>query len=140
MRGPNYLLAFISQVALLQAHHLRVIPLYIILFTLASIANVLQYCSQQCFQGRQLFKQINAYFSKSTLNYFIVLFLEKTALLPQCSAYFSSTTASICTALLWDSSAPLYYKCLFQHYYRSICIALLWDSSALLYYKCLFQH
>ena len=41
MRGPNYLLVFMGQVALLQAHHLRVIPLYIILFTLASIANVL---------------------------------------------------------------------------------------------------
>ena len=41
MRGPNYLLAFMGQVALLQAHHLRVIPLYILLFTLASIAHVL---------------------------------------------------------------------------------------------------
>jgi len=41
MRGPNYLLVFMGQVALLQAHHLRVIPLYILLFTLASIAHVL---------------------------------------------------------------------------------------------------
>ena len=140
MRGPNYLLAFISQGVFITGTQLQNnSPLH---YTF----HIGQHCKYSVvlflavFQGRQLFKQINAYFSKSTLNYFIVLFLEKTALLLQCSAYFSSTTVSICTALLWDSSAPLYYKCSFQHYYRSICIALLWDSSALLYYKCLFQH
>jgi hypothetical protein len=48
----------------------------------------------------------------------------------QYSAYFSISTLYQYSAAL-GQQRYLYYKCLFQHYYRSICIALLWDSSAL---------